>query len=68
MTVVDVGHECIELRGAKKVKMLRMMVNFGKGNLQESEQVTQNILNIMMGKSASRKVKGRVQGGSESVS
>lgn len=67
MTVVDVGHECIELRGAKKVKMLRMMVNFGKGNLQESEQVTQNILNIMMGKSATRKVKVGMQGGSESV-
>lgn len=45
MTVVNVGHEyIIELRGAKKVKMLRMMVNFRKGNLQESEQVSQSVL------------------------
>lgn len=41
MTLVNVGHEyIIELRGAKKIKMLRMMVNFRKGNLQESEQVS----------------------------
>lgn len=68
VTVVDVGHEyIIELRGAKKMKMLRMMVNFRKGSLEESEQVSHSLPNTKTGKSKSRKEKGRVQEGSESV-
>lgn len=47
----------IELRGAKKIKMLRMMLNFTKDNLKESEQITQSILKIKMGESKSRKEK-----------
>lgn len=69
MTVVNIEHEYIvELRGVKKMKMLGMMVNFRKVNLQKSEQVSQSVPNIIMGKIKNRKEKGRVQGGSESVS
>lgn len=56
----------IELRGAKKIKMLRMMLNFTKDNLKESEQITQSILKIKMGESKSRKEK-RVGRGGEGV-
>lgn len=61
--MVNIGHEyIIELRGVKKMKMLRMMmVNFRKVYLQESEQVSQSIPNIIMEKMKSRK--GKVQGG-----
>lgn len=67
MTVVNIGREYIEFTGVKKMKMLRMMVNFRKASLQESEQVSQSVPSIVRGKSKSGKEKERVQGGSESI-
>lgn len=50
------------------IKMLRMMLNFRKDNLKESEQVTQSSPKIKMGESKSRKENcGRKRNNSETV-
>lgn len=59
----------IEPGGAKNmIKMLRIMLNFRKDNLKESEQVTQSSPKIKMGESKSRKENcGRKRNNSETV-